>query len=69
MSRRYATSDRLPPTGAPGARFAYSNTNYTLLGMVAEAADGRPIEKAIKARVTGPLSMEVSTVTVSQLTW
>ena len=37
---QYCTADLLPPTGAPGEKFSYSNTNYTLLGLIIEAVTG-----------------------------
>ena len=37
---KYCTADLLPPTGAPGEKFSYSNTNYTLLGLIIEAVTG-----------------------------
>ena len=37
---QYCSADLLPPTGAPGEKFSYSNTNYTLLGLIIEAVTG-----------------------------
>ncbi len=40
----------------PGdARSYYSNTNYTLLGLIIEKASGMPLVDAVHARVLGPL--------------
>lgn len=49
----------VPPLFAPGApgRWSYSNTNYVLLGLVAEAAGGQPIAELLRARVFAPLGM------------
>jgi D-alanyl-D-alanine carboxypeptidase len=41
----------------PGARWRYSNTNYTLLGMVIEAATGMPLAEAYRASIYEPLGM------------
>src|SRR5262249_34406804 len=46
-----------PPSFPPGAAFQYSNTNYTLLGLVAERVDGRPLASAMQDRLFGPLGM------------
>ncbi|GAA4080940.1 serine hydrolase domain-containing protein [Nonomuraea soli] len=51
-----ATRD-LPRTGAPGERFAYSNTNYVLLGMIIERFAGTSLADAFAQRVFQPLGM------------
>ncbi|MBA3274176.1 MAG: beta-lactamase family protein [Chloroflexia bacterium] len=45
------------PDFAPGERAQYSNTNYTLLGMIAEAVAGQPIDILIAERILVPLGM------------
>ncbi len=42
----------------PGARWSYSNTNYTLLGMVIEEAAAMPLAEAYRNRIYEPLGME-----------
>ncbi len=42
---------------APGARWSYSNTNYTLLGMVIEAAAEMPLAEAYRTHIYEPLGM------------
>ncbi len=42
---------------APGARWSYSNTNYTLLGMVIEAAADVPLAEAYRTYIYEPLGM------------
>ena len=32
-----------PPVFPPGTAWEYSNTNYALLGLVAEKVDGKPL--------------------------
>ena len=44
-------------TNKPGEAFAYSNTNYTLLGMVVEAVTGNPATLEIRKRILEPLHM------------
>ncbi|MFD0201777.1 MULTISPECIES: serine hydrolase domain-containing protein [Saccharothrix] len=46
-----------PPLFAPGERWDYSNTNYTLVGMVLESATGRTYGELVQRRVTGPLRL------------
>ncbi|MFF4773812.1 serine hydrolase domain-containing protein [Microtetraspora fusca] len=47
-----ALANRLPRVfEVPGTRFSYSNTNYVLLGMVVEAAAGRPYAREVTERV------------------
>lgn len=46
-----------PPLFAPGERWGYSNTNYTLVGMVLERATGRTYGELVRQRVTGPLRL------------
>lgn len=43
---------------APGASWHYSNTNYTLLGMVIEAAEDMPLAEAYRTHIYEPLGME-----------
>jgi D-alanyl-D-alanine carboxypeptidase len=46
-----------PVNAPPGTAFQYDNTNYTLLGLVVEKVDGRPLSKAMQDRLFGPLGM------------
>lgn len=41
----------------PGTAFAYSNTNYVLLGMAIERIAGAPYAKALEAHVIAPLGL------------
>ncbi len=41
----------------PGSRFAYSNSNYTLLALVVERASGQAFPAFMKARIFEPLGM------------
>ena len=46
-----------PPLFPPGTSWAYSNTDYILLGLVAEAATGRPLGQELRKQVFGPLGL------------
>lgn len=45
------------PTSPPGERALYSNSNYILLGMIAEQVTGQSIESLIKERILTPLEL------------
>lgn len=46
-----------PAHFAPGAGYEYNNTNYYLLGLVAEKIDGKPLATIFRDRFFGPLGM------------
>ncbi|MFG6191584.1 serine hydrolase domain-containing protein [Nonomuraea sp. JJY05] len=46
-----------PRTGEPGEKFSYSNTNYTLLGMIIEKVTGRSLASEFARRLFVPLGM------------
>ncbi|MFD5147076.1 serine hydrolase domain-containing protein [Streptomyces sp. NPDC058401] len=48
---------RHPPDAAPGTEYAYDNTNYALLGLVAEKAGGRPLAEQLRDRLFTPLGL------------
>jgi D-alanyl-D-alanine carboxypeptidase len=48
---------RHPPQFAPDASYEYSNTNYALLGLVAEKAGGRPLAQQLQERLFGPVGL------------
>lgn len=47
----------LPPVFEPDARMEYSNTNYTLLGLVIERVTGHALGEVLEERILGPLSL------------
>ena len=49
------------PMFEPGSEAAYSNTNYLLLGMIAERVTGEPIGRLLAERVFGPAGMTSTT--------
>jgi len=53
----YCTEDLLPATNAPGQRYSYSNTNYTLLGLIIEAVTGNDAVTEIHRRILDPLGL------------
>lgn len=49
------------PVGVPGAGFHYANTNYVLLGLVAEQLTGRTLAEEYRARFLEPLGLTTVT--------
>ena len=47
-----------PPNFPPGTKYEYNNTNYVLLGLIAEKVDGRPLATAMQKRLFEPLGMQ-----------
>ena len=50
-----------PAERPPGGGFAYSSTNYLLLGLIAERAGGAPLERQLQARLFRPLNLRDTT--------
>ncbi|MEV8533834.1 serine hydrolase domain-containing protein [Streptomyces sp. NPDC051211] len=48
---------RHPPNFAPDASYEYNNTNYALLGLIAEKAGGRPLAQQFRDRLFTPLGL------------
>ena len=46
-----------PERSAPGRSFAYSSTNYIVLGLIAEEAGGAPLGRLLQERLVGPLGL------------
>jgi D-alanyl-D-alanine carboxypeptidase len=46
------------PWFAPGTAWAYSNTNYVLLGLIIERVGDRPFRKQLHDRILSPLGLE-----------
>lgn len=51
-----------PRAFAPGARYAYSNTDYNMLGLVIEQATGRPWRAVVRERVIDRAGLEHTTL-------
>jgi D-alanyl-D-alanine carboxypeptidase len=47
-----------PPNFPPGKQYEYNNTNYALLGLVAEKVDGKPLAQVMDDRLFGPHNMQ-----------
>jgi D-alanyl-D-alanine carboxypeptidase len=47
-----------PPYFSPGTDFHYSNTNYVLLGLIAEKIEGKSLASYFEDRLFGPLGMK-----------
>jgi len=45
------------PLSAPGKAWHYSNTNYLLLGLIAERATGKPLATLVRERLLDPLGL------------
>ncbi|MFI6152837.1 serine hydrolase domain-containing protein [Kitasatospora sp. NPDC051170] len=57
------------PLFAPGTSWSYSNTNYTVLGLLVERLTGRPLGEEIGRRILRPLHLtNTSYATTAQLT-
>jgi CubicO group peptidase (beta-lactamase class C family) len=48
------------PIFAPGEQFDYCNTNYALLGLIAEKLEGAPLARIFQDRFFGPLGMKAT---------
>ena len=46
-----------PPVFAPGTSYKYSNTDYTLLGLIIERVTGHPWRHEVSRRIIGPLGL------------
>jgi D-alanyl-D-alanine carboxypeptidase len=53
-----AIAFKRPPSFAPGKEYDYCNTNYVLLGLIAEKLEGAPLAKIFQDRLFGPLGMK-----------
>lgn len=47
----------LPPYFDPGAGFHYSNTNYIILGLIAEQLEAQPLAEIFEERIFSPLGL------------
>ena len=50
------------PTFSPGEGYMYSNTDYTLLGMIIEQATGKSWREEVRSRILEPLGLEDTVV-------
>ena len=61
ITDQVATLATVEPVSAPGARYAYSNANYVVLGAVIEAVTGQDYPAAMQTLVFDPLGMKHTT--------
>ena len=47
-----------PPNDPPNATYEYNNTNYALLGLIAEKVGGRPLAEQLRDRLFVPLGLQ-----------
>ncbi|WP_432512787.1 serine hydrolase domain-containing protein [Kineococcus sp. SYSU DK001] len=52
------TALAMPAEFAPGERWSYSNTNYTVAGLLLQAVTGRPWSEQVHRRVVEPLGLQ-----------
>lgn len=62
LERRARDLWSAPPVAPPGSRWAYSNANYLLLGLLIERASGEDFGSYVDARIFRPLGMGSSWV-------
>lgn len=60
-----AIAFKRPPIFAPGEQYDYCNTNYVLLGLIAEKLEGAPLATIFQDRLFGPLGMKATLLPVS----
>lgn len=58
--------ENLPLAFAPGTRFAYSNTNYVLLGQIVERASGEAYDRYVQSELLAPLGLAHTTYGLPQ---
>jgi D-alanyl-D-alanine carboxypeptidase len=54
------------PLGKPGRTWHYSNTNYLLLGLVAERVGGAPFARLVRQRLLDPVGLERAYIQVAE---
>lgn len=54
-----------PPNFQPGTAYEYCNTNYALLGLIAEKLDGKPLASSFQERLFGPLGLKNTLLSAS----
>jgi D-alanyl-D-alanine carboxypeptidase len=56
---------RHEPEYAPGEKVSYCDTNYILLGVIAEKVTGEPIETTIRTKIVEPLGLSQTTFPIA----
>ena len=55
-------SNKLPPHFPPGKGWNYSNTNFVILGLIAEAIDRKPVHEILHQRLAKALGLHVTSL-------
>lgn len=55
--RIFTVARRRDATNAPGEEYSYSNTNYHILALVAQAVSGKSLKELIEAKIFHPLQL------------
>jgi D-alanyl-D-alanine carboxypeptidase len=56
-----------PERSPPGKSYAYSSTNYVVLGLIAEEAGGAPLGRQLRERLFGPLGLRRTSFTPGEI--
>ena len=67
-SELLAIAFKRPADAAPGTAYEYNNTNYALLGLVAEQLEGKPLARVMEERLFAPLGMRHTLLPASDVT-
>ncbi len=57
-----------PPLFSPGTAFAYSNTDYILLGLIIQTATGQPLARELEDRIFAPFGMHHTSLPFADVT-
>jgi len=65
-----AIANEAGPVGEPGSRWAhYSNTNYTMLGLIIEKVTGNRWDYEVESRIINPLGLKNTTILLKEVNW
>jgi D-alanyl-D-alanine carboxypeptidase len=53
-----AIAENHPSTAPPGTKWAYSNTNYIVAGLLVQAVTGHPVGRELRTRIFEPLGLD-----------
>jgi D-alanyl-D-alanine carboxypeptidase len=54
-----------PPNDPPNTTYEYDNTNYALLGLIAEKVGGRPLTEQLRDRLFAPLGLQQTSLSAA----
>jgi len=65
-----AVANEAGPVGVPGSKTAhYSNTNYTMLGLIIEKVAGNSWDYEVESRIIKPLGLKNTTIILKEVNW